>query len=72
MAGMLLMPFGLGRGTPALTSPRADPPRYVVPIYDLSAEELRSALAPLVPPATAVVVVQRRSVRPARLLPARA
>lgn len=72
MCGMLLMPFGLGRGTPGLTSPRADPPRYVVPLYDLSAEELRSALAPLLPPATAIVVVQRRGLRPARLHPARA
>ena len=72
MAGMLLMPFGLGRGTPGLTSPRADPPRYVVPIYDFSAEELRSALAPLAPAAATIVVVQRRSLRPARLLPERA
>lgn len=71
MCGMLLMPFGLGRGAPGLTSPRADPLRYVVPLYDLSAEELRSALAALVPAGTAIVMVPRRRLRPARLRPAR-
>lgn len=42
--GMLVMPFAFGRGTPALTSPRMDPPRYRLKICDTSSADLRLAL----------------------------
>jgi hypothetical protein len=42
--GMLVMPFAFGRGTPAITSPRMDPPRYRLKICGTSAAELRLAL----------------------------
>ena len=47
--GSLLMPVGFGRGRPGLTSPRADPPRYLVKVCDHNAAELRAALAPVKP-----------------------
>lgn len=44
LLGVLIMPFWLGRGSPALTCPGMDPPRYRVKICDVSAADLRLAL----------------------------
>jgi hypothetical protein len=44
LLGMLILPFAFGRGNPALTSPRMDPPRYRVKICDISASDLRLLL----------------------------
>ena len=49
MLGMLVMPFAFGRGTPALTSPRMDPPRYRLKICETSAADLRLALDSVTP-----------------------
>jgi len=47
--GALMMPFGFGRGRPALTAPADDPPRYLIKICDTTPIELRTALAALKP-----------------------
>jgi hypothetical protein len=44
LLGMLIMPFAFGRGSPALTCARMDPPRYRVKICDVSAADLSFAL----------------------------
>jgi hypothetical protein len=44
LLGMLILPFSFGRGRPALTSPRMDPPRYRVKICDVRPADLRFAL----------------------------
>lgn len=49
LLGMLILPFAFGRGSPALTCPRMDPPRYRMKICDVSAADLRLALASVKP-----------------------
>jgi hypothetical protein len=60
MIGMLLMPLGLGRGTPKLTEPRASAPQYRVRLYEVKPEELGLALAALALPSVQIVVMSRR------------
>lgn len=55
--GMLVMPFAFGRGIPALTTPRMDPPRYRLKICDTSATDLRLALNSVKPDALKVRVL---------------
>jgi hypothetical protein len=57
MLGMLVMPFAFGRGIPALTSPRMDPPRYRLKICDTSSADLRQALNSVKPDALKVRVL---------------
>ena len=57
---MLIMPFGLGRGTPRLTEPRRKDPQYRVRLYDVTPEELGLALAGLALPAVEIIVISRR------------
>jgi hypothetical protein len=57
LLGVLLMPFGFGRGRPALTTPRADPPSYLVRICDMTPAELSALLAGVMPPGLPVRVV---------------
>jgi hypothetical protein len=57
---MLVMPFGLGRGTPRLTEPRRKDPQYRVRLYDVTPEELGLALAGLALPAVEIIVISRR------------
>jgi hypothetical protein len=57
---MLVMPFGLGRGTPRLTEPRRKEPQYRVRLYDVTPEELGLALAGLALPAVEIIVISRR------------
>jgi hypothetical protein len=58
--GMLVLPFGLGRGTPRLTEPRRKDPQYRVRLYDVTPEELGLALAGLALPAVEIIVISRR------------
>lgn len=58
--GMLIMPVGLGRGTPRLTEPRSTPPHYRVRICDVTPNEMAVALAPLAPPAVDIAMLTRR------------
>jgi hypothetical protein len=60
LLGALIMPFGFGRGTPALTMPRSNPPRYRVKICDVYPAELREALAAVQPAGTAVRVLMKK------------
>jgi len=53
----LLMPFGVGRGRPALTMPRQRPPGYRVRICEMSAGQLRLALHEVAPDAVPIRVV---------------
>jgi hypothetical protein len=78
LLGSLIMPVGFGRGRPALTAPRTDPPRYLVKICDLNAKELGRALAPFKPEGLAFrLLVKKGALRftipaprpPARQLP---
>ncbi len=58
--GALVMPFMFGRGTPALTMPRMDPPRYKIKICDRTAAQLKLALAAVQPDTLPVGVLSRR------------
>jgi hypothetical protein len=58
--GALAMPFAFGRGTPALTAPVGDPPRYQVKVCDRTAAELKLALATIKPEALPVRVVAKK------------
>ena len=60
MCGMLILPLGLGRGTPRLTESRGSAPQYRVRLYDVLPEELGLALAALALPAVEIVVMSRR------------
>jgi hypothetical protein len=61
MCGMLVLPLGLGRGTPRLTEPRRTAPQYRVRLCEVTPEELALALAPLALPAVQIVVMSRRN-----------
>ena len=54
LCGALLLPFGFGRGRPALTTPVADPPRYLIKICDITPAQLEAALATVTPDALPV------------------
>jgi hypothetical protein len=60
MIGMLVLPVGLGRGTPRLTEPRNGAPQYRVRLLDVTPEELGLALAALAPGAIEITVMSRR------------
>jgi hypothetical protein len=59
LLGSLLMPFGFGRGRPALTTARRDPPRYLVRVCDVTPADLRQVLVTVKPPAPAVRVLTK-------------
>lgn len=61
MIGMLVLPLGLGRGTPRLTEPRTSAPQYRVRLCDVTPEELALVLAPLALPEVEIVVMSRRN-----------
>jgi hypothetical protein len=71
LLGALFMPFGVGRGTPALTMPRSNPPRYRVKVCDVSPAELRQALAAVQPAGTAIRVLMTKSAPRLTMAPAR-
>jgi hypothetical protein len=51
---LLFVPFGLRRARPGLLTVLPDPPRYRVPLSEVTPEELRSALAALAPAAVPI------------------
>lgn len=69
LAGVLVMPFGFGRGRPGITAARSDPPRYLVKLCDVSPPELREVLARLAPPTVAVRVLAKPLLPRLRPLP---
>jgi hypothetical protein len=71
LLGALVMPFGVGRGTPALTMPRSNPPRYRVKICDVSPAELKQALAAVQPAGPPVRVLKKKGALRFTLPPAR-
>jgi hypothetical protein len=71
LLGALVMPFGFGRGRPALTMPVSHPPRYRVKICDVSPAELKQALAVVRPAGTPVRVVTKKGALRFTLSPAR-
>jgi hypothetical protein len=50
LLAMLVMPFGFGRGQPALTAARCDPPRYLIKVCDVQPAQLRHVLTGVKPP----------------------
>jgi hypothetical protein len=50
LLGVLVMPFGFGRGRPGLTAARAEPPRYLVKVCDVTPAELRQVFTAVKPP----------------------
>jgi hypothetical protein len=46
----VVMPFGFGRGRPALTAARSDPPRYLIKLCEVEPAQLRQVLAGVKPP----------------------
>jgi hypothetical protein len=50
LLAMLVMPFGFGRGRPALTAARSDPPRYLIRLCDVQPAQLRQVLSGVKPP----------------------
>jgi hypothetical protein len=71
LLGALVMPFGFGRGTPALTMPRSNPPRYRVKICDVSPADLKHALAAVQPAGPPVRVFVKKGALRFTLSPAR-
>jgi hypothetical protein len=61
LLGMLIMPFAFGRGSPALTCPRMDPPRYRLKICDISGPDLCLALDSVKPDGLGVRVVPTKA-----------
>jgi hypothetical protein len=73
LLGMLVMPFGFGRGRPALTAARSDPPRYLIKICDVSPVYLREVLAAVKPAEVPVrIATKAAALRYAPLPPGRA
>jgi len=60
LLGALVMPFIFGRGTPALTMPNMDPPRYRVKICDRTAAQLKQSLAAVHPDTVPVGVLSKK------------
>jgi hypothetical protein len=71
LLGSLVMPFGFGRGTPALTTPRSNPPRYRVKICDVAPAEMKQALAAVQPAGTPVRVLTKKGSLRLTLAPSR-
>jgi hypothetical protein len=59
--GAFALPFGFGRGTPALTMPSKDPQRYRIKVCERAAAELKLALAAVKPDALPVQVLTKRA-----------
>jgi hypothetical protein len=64
----VLIPLAYLFRSPAILRPRRNPHRYRIPLYDVSPEELRLALVPLVPPNLPIAVRPRWRTRALRRL----
>ncbi len=71
MLAMLVMPFGFGRGQPALTAARSDPPRYLVKLCDVEPAQLRQVLAEVKPPDVPVRIATKAAALRYPALPTR-
>lgn len=71
LLGVLIMPVGFGRGRPALTAARADPPRYLIKLCDVKPAELRQLLAEVKPAALPARVLTKPSAMRYATLPGR-
>ena len=60
LLGALALPFMFGRGTPAITTPGANPPRYLIKICDMTVPELKMALAAVKPGSMPVRVLTKK------------
>jgi hypothetical protein len=49
LIGCLVMPFGVGRRRPAMTTARMEPPRYVIKVCDVTMTELRDVIRSVKP-----------------------
>jgi hypothetical protein len=61
--GAFVLPFGFGRGTPALTMPKSNPARYRIKICDRTAPDLKLALAAVKPDAPVQVMTKKGALR---------
>jgi hypothetical protein len=50
LLAMFVMPLGFGRGRPALTAARSDPPRYLIKLCEVEPAQLRRVLSGIKPP----------------------
>lgn len=64
----VLIPLAYLFRSPAILRPRRNPHRYRIPLYDVTPEELRLALVPLVPPNLPIAVRPRWRTRALRRL----
>jgi hypothetical protein len=64
----VLIPLAYLFRSPAILRPHRNPHRYRIPLYDVSPEELRLALVPLVPPNLPIAVQPRWRTRAMRRL----
>ena len=64
----VLLPVAYLFRAPAILRPRSDPRRYRIPLYDVTPEELRLALVPMVPPNLPIAVRPRWRTRAMRRL----
>ena len=64
----VLLPVAYLFRAPAILRPRSDPRRYRIPLYDVTPEELRLALVPMVPPNLPIAVRARWRTRAMRRL----
>jgi hypothetical protein len=64
----VLIPLAYLFRSPAILRPRRDPHRYRIPLYDVTPEELRLALVPMVPPNLPIAVRPRWRTRAMRRL----
>jgi hypothetical protein len=71
LLGALILPFGFGRGRPALTMPRSNPPRYRVKICGVSPADLKQALAVVQPAGPPARVLTKKGALRFTLSPAR-
>jgi hypothetical protein len=69
LLGALFMPLAFGRGRPAITTARADPPRYLVRVCDVAPPELRHVVTELAPPSVLVRVLKKPVIPRLRPMP---
>jgi hypothetical protein len=62
LLGALVLPFMFGRGWPALTTPAARRPRYLVKVCATSPAELKASLSALAPETVPVRALSRKTV----------
>jgi hypothetical protein len=59
LMGCLAMPFGVGRGHPAMTTARMEPPRFMIKVCDVTMAEMREVIRAVKPADVAVLTAVR-------------